>query len=140
MFKCLLNKYVATLLFAFFLSKYSDGQVKEFKDIAFHLYTDSLKKGVQNYINVDGLQADGHWFPLDTTLISYSSSGGRWEQNNLIIPTDYKKDSVVIKVFLLNQPIMTQTTTIYIKKNPDPTVLPTQQDILDSYKKRKRRN
>lgn len=140
MFKCLLNKNIATLLLAFFLSKHSNGQVKEFKGIAFHLYTDSLKKGVQNYINVDGLQSDGHWFPLDTTLISYSSSGGRWEQNNLIIPTDYKKDSVVIKVFLLQQPIMTQTTTIYIKKNPDPTVLPTQQDILDRYKKRKRRN
>jgi hypothetical protein len=140
MLKCLLNKYAIVFAFALSFSKFSYGQVKEFKDIAFHLYTDSLKKGVQNYINVDGLQDDGHWFPLDTTLISYSSSAGKWEQNNLILPSDFTKDSVVIKVFLLNQPIITKSTTIFIKKNPDPTVLPTQREVLDSYQKRKRRN
>ena len=32
--------------------------------ISFHLYTDSLKKGQHNYINVDGKLSNGQWQPL----------------------------------------------------------------------------
>ena len=31
--------------------------------IFFHLYTDSLKKGQYNYINIDGKLSDGRWMP-----------------------------------------------------------------------------
>lgn len=39
--------------------------------IYFHLYTDSLKKGFYNYINVDGKMSDGSWTPLDSTQILF---------------------------------------------------------------------
>ena len=42
--------------------------------ISFHLYTDSLKKGQHNYINVDGKLSNGHWQPLTSKEIQFSSS------------------------------------------------------------------
>ena len=42
--------------------------------IYFHLYTDSLKKGTYNYINVDGKLSDGTWKPLTAKDILFSSS------------------------------------------------------------------
>ena len=44
--------------------------------IYFHLYTDSLKKGFYNYINVDGKLSDGSWTPLDSTEILFTSDAG----------------------------------------------------------------
>jgi hypothetical protein len=51
--------------------------------IYFHLYTDSLKKGVHNYINVDGKLSNGHWLPLTNKEIEFSSSTGKFEGNSL---------------------------------------------------------
>ena len=42
-------------------------QKQKVDSIYFHLYTDSLKKGFFNYINVDGKMSDGNWQPLDST-------------------------------------------------------------------------
>ncbi|MEO6705385.1 MAG: hypothetical protein ABIN04_06000 [Ginsengibacter sp.] len=46
-----------------------------------HLYTDSLKKGTFNYINIDGKLSDGSYIPLDTSNIFFSSSDGKFYGN-----------------------------------------------------------
>ena len=53
--------------------------------IIFHLYTDSLKKGQHNYINVDGKLSNGHWEPLTSKEIDFSSSAGKFENNDLVL-------------------------------------------------------
>ncbi len=49
--------------------------------IYFHLYTDSLKKGQHNYINVDGKLSNGRWQPLTSKDIQFSCSSASFEGN-----------------------------------------------------------
>ena len=53
------------------------GKAQQIESIEFHLYTDSLKKGVYNYINIDGKMSDGSWRPLNTTSKSLRISAPR---------------------------------------------------------------
>src|ERR1044071_4013516 len=70
--------------------------------ICFHLYTDSLKKGTHNYINVDGKMADGRWMPLTSKEIQFTASAGKFEGNDLVLPINFTPASVTIKAVLKN--------------------------------------
>jgi hypothetical protein len=98
--------------------------------IYFHLYTDSLKKGQHNYINVDGKLSDGRWKPLTSKEIDFSSSGGKFEGNDLILPSDFIEKNVTVKAVLKSNPQISKEITISIKKLPDPDHLPTNADII----------
>lgn len=119
------------------LHGFSQNKIKE---IAFHLYTDSLKKGTYNYINVDALLENEKWLPMDTSHIGFTSSEGEWFGNNLVVDTSFSKDSVVVKSFLKSNPINVIQTVIYIKKNKDPDVLPSMQQVMPSANPRRRKN
>lgn len=84
--------------------------------IFFHLYTDSLKKGTYNYINVDGWLAGGRWLPLTSKEISFTASAGTFYGNCLFIDTSFKGDKVKIKAVLKENPSIARDTAIYIKK------------------------
>ena len=105
--------------------------------IAFHLYTDSLKKGQHNYINVDGKYSDGKWLPLSNIEIKFSASDGVFEGNELVIPADFKKEKVTVKAVLRSNPAMWKQITIWIKTIPDPDKLPTNEEILKQKTKTK---
>lgn len=98
--------------------------------IYFHLYTDSLKKGTHNYINVDGKLSDGKWKPLSAKEVLFTSSYGVFEGNELILPAICTEDKVVIKAVLKYSPSIWKEVTIWIKKKPDDEILPTKQDVL----------
>lgn len=109
--------------------------------IFFHLYTDSLKKGTYNYINVDGKLSDGKWRPLTAKEIQFSSSSCEFSGNELVVPSTCKEDKITIKAVLKSNPAVWKEITIWIKKLPDPLVLPGKEDILNGKpEKRKRRN
>ncbi len=107
--------------------------------IFFHLYTDSLKKGQHNYINVDGKLSNGHWQPLTGKEIQFSSSSGEFEGNNLILSPDLKGEKIKVKAVLKSNPEIWKEITIWIKKLPDPERLPTKEEILQSNQPRKRK-
>jgi hypothetical protein len=98
--------------------------------IFFHLYTDSLKKGQHNYINVDGKLSNGHWLPLTSKEIQFSSSAGRFEGNDLVIPTVMVEEKIEVKAILKSDTSMWRDTTIWIKKIPDPEHLPGLDDMI----------
>jgi hypothetical protein len=106
--------------------------------IFFHLYTDSLKTGQNNYINVDGKLSDGTWLPLTSREIEFSSSAGKFEGNELVIPHGFKPEKVTIKAVLRSNPALKLEKTIWIKKLPDPEKLPTSEDILREMKQQKK--
>lgn len=106
--------------------------------IFFHLYTDSLKKGTYNYINVDGKLSNGKWKPLTAKDIQFTSSHCEFSGNELIIPPDFKAEKITVKAILKSNPAIWKETTIWIKKLPDPEVLPTKDDILNDKQKKKK--
>jgi hypothetical protein len=107
--------------------------------IFFHLYTDSLKKGTHNYINVDGKLSDGRWQPMTAKDISFSSSSCQFSGNELIIPPDFADEKVVVKAELKGNPGLRIERTIWIKKLPDPVSLPTQEEVIRNMKRDKGR-
>jgi hypothetical protein len=107
--------------------------------IYFHLYTDSLKKGQHNYINVDGKLSNGRWMPLTSKDIQFSCTAATFEGNELIIPVDFKEDKVTVKAVLKNNPSVWKERTIWIKKMPDGE-LPTREEIMNGTTPRKNKN
>jgi hypothetical protein len=99
--------------------------------IYFHLYTDSLKKGTHNYINVDGKFSNGKWKPLTAKEIIFSSSYGTFNGNELILPEEGNEEKVTIKVVLKSSPSIWKEVIVWIKKKPDDEILPTKEEILN---------
>jgi hypothetical protein len=107
--------------------------------ICFHLYTDSLKKGVHNYINVDGKLSNGHWLPLTNKEIEFSASAGKFEGNSLLIDTAFKGEKVTVKAVLKNNSTIWKEITIYMKKVESTERLRTVDEILNTPSPRKNR-
>ncbi|HLL43936.1 MAG TPA: hypothetical protein VK369_12400 [Segetibacter sp.] len=104
--------------------------------IYFNLYTDSLKKGVHNYINVDGKLTNGTYQPLMSNEVAFTSSAGRWEGNSLIVDSAYKQDSVVITASLKEHPEVKKNVTIYLKKIVTEPPLKTEKELLEEWRKK----
>jgi len=107
--------------------------------IFFHLYTDSLKKGQHNYINVDGKLSNGQWQPLTSKQIQFSSSACEFEGNDLIIPSDFKEEKIKVRAELKTDPSIWKEVTIWIKKIPDPDSLPDVDQVLKNTPPKKRK-
>jgi hypothetical protein len=132
--------YKGLLLFGILFSINASAQKVD--DIYFHLYTDSLKKGFYNYINVDGKSSDGTWLPLDTTQVQLSANTGRFKGNDLFIDSSYKGETVTVKAVLKSNPAIAKQVTIYIRKRGFNEPLKTNDEILDEMrtKNSRRRN
>jgi hypothetical protein len=128
LFKKLLS---VILLFTFFISK-----AQKIDSIYVNLYTDSLKKGTYNYINIDGLLSSGKYLPLDTNQIILSSSYGKFYGNSLLIDKDCKVEKVHIHVTLKKNPALSKHFIMYIKKKEDNERLPTAEEVINKMKKK----
>ena len=95
-------------------------KAQKVESIYVDLYTDSLKKGTFNYINIDGKLSNGKYLPLDSTDIIFSASDGKFSGNSLWIDRDFAPEKVDIKVVLRRDPSQHKEFTIYVKKKPDP--------------------
>lgn len=127
------------LVILFLASLATGGQAQKVDSIFFHLYTDSLKKGTHNYINVDGKTADGKWLPMTTKDIVFTSSACSFSGNDLVIPADFAEEKITIKARLKDNPSGWIEQTVWIKKKPDPEFLPTKDDVMRDPRGKKRR-
>jgi hypothetical protein len=107
--------------------------------IYFNLYTDSLKKGQHNYINVDGKMSNGRWMPLTAKDIQFSCSTAEFSGNELIIPDNFKPEKVGVKAVLKSNPAVWLERTIWIKTKPDGD-LPTKDEIMKTIPSKKNKN
>ena len=110
-------------------------KAQQVDSIFLNLYTDSMKKGQHNYINVDGKLSNGKWMPLTSKEIEFSCATAKFEGNQLIIPENFRDKTVTIVAVLRSNPKMKLEKTIGIKQLPDPE-LPTSREIM----KRGKRN
>ena len=106
--------------------------------IYFNLYTDSLKKQVHNYINVDGRFSNGTWLPLTDKDISFTSTAGKFEGNSLILDSSCTDKKVTIKAVLKSNPAIWREVTIYIKTTPDNERLKTMEEVLEPSSRKKK--
>lgn len=114
-------------------------RAQQVDSIFFHLYTDSLKKGVHNYINVDGKLSNGHWMPLTNKEIDFTSTAGKFVGNSLVLDTAFKGEKVTVKAVLKNNSTIWKEVDIYIKKMEDNERLRTVDEILNTPSSRKSR-
>ena len=113
-------------------------KAQKVENIYFNLYTDSLKKGVHNYINVDAKLMNGQYLPLMTDEVKLTSNYGMWSGNSLIIDSSYSLDSVVVTAVYLKQPDFTKCITIYMKRNLVEPPLKTEKELWDEWKGKRR--
>lgn len=121
---------INTILLLTLVISGSEIVAQEIDSIAFHLYTDSLKKGVHNYINVDGYLREGRWIPLTSKDLRFTTNAGSFEGNNLIIDQGFTGDKVLLTVMYNRNKKLNASTTIYIKTVENNEVLPSKEDVM----------
>ena len=110
-------------------------KAQKVESIYVNLYTDSLKKGTFNYINIDGKLSNGKYLPLDSTHLIFWASAGKFSGNSLWIDRDFTAQKVDVKVSLRDNPALVKEFTIFIKQKPDPA-LKTMDEIMNKPKSR----
>ncbi len=113
-------------------------KAQKIDSIYVNLYTDSLKKGTYNYINIDGLLSNGRYLPLDTTQLTFKASAGKFAGNSLWIAPDFTEEKVRIEVTLKQDPAQHKEFDIYIKQKPDGP-LKTADEIMSELQSRKKK-
>ncbi len=108
-----------TIIFLFFCLVSVGAKAQKIDSIYLNLYTDSLKKGTYNYINVDGLMSNGTYRPLDSTQLFFKSSYGKFYGNDLWIDTTDFHEPINIVIMLRSDSSVQKKTTMYIKKATD---------------------
>jgi hypothetical protein len=130
------NKQLKKYLLGLFMLCSFFAKAQKVESIYVNLYTDSLKKGTFNYINIDGKLSNGRYLPLDSTHLIFWASAGKFSGNSLWIDRDFSTKKVDIKVSLRDNPAMVKEFTIYIKEQPDPE-LKTMDEIMNKSKSKK---
>lgn len=122
------------ILLSIFIFSAAFAKAQKIDSIYVNLYTDSLKKGTYNYINIDGLLSNGRYLPLDSTHLSFSASAGKFYGNNLWLDKNFTGNKVDIKVILKNNPALYKEFSIYIKTKADNEQLKTVDEIISDIK------
>ncbi|MHA4847012.1 hypothetical protein ACX0G7_22795 [Flavitalea antarctica] len=122
-----MKKIITIILF---ISAFKTADAQKLDSLYFNLYTDSLKKGTFNYINVDGRYSDGRYLPLTTKELIFTCDAGKFEGNSLFLDSSVKLEKVVVKVSLKTDPSVTRERIIYIKKFEDSSGVKTMEEVM----------
>jgi hypothetical protein len=109
-----------TFLLTLFIISTFACKAQKIEKIFVNLYTDSLKKGTHNYINIDGQLSNGRYLPLDSTKILFTCAQAKFIGNSIIIPADFNAEKVTIKTTLKSDSSIFKEFDVYIKKMEDP--------------------
>jgi hypothetical protein len=125
----MLSKYLHISLLTLLTLASLLSRAQKVDNIYFNLYTDSLKKGTHNYINVDGKLSNGGWLPLTVQQLNFSATAGKWEGNSLYIDPSFSEEKVTITATLKENPTITKSIVIYIKTKDLGLTLKTQEEL-----------
>jgi hypothetical protein len=123
------------ILCTFFLLTALAAKAQKIDSIYVNLYTDSLKKGTFNYINVDGLLSNGRYLPLDSTHLIFQASAGKFSGNSLWLDKNFTDEKVHISVTLRSNRAISREFDVYVKKKENTEQLKTAEQIIDEMKK-----
>jgi len=126
------------ILLWLFIGSFCMAKAQRVDSIYVNLYTDSLKKGTYNYINIDGLLSNGRYLPLDSTQLIFTASAGTFKGNSLWIENSFVERKVSIKVTLKQNPALYKEFDMYIKQKPDGP-LQTVDELMSEMKRKKQK-
>lgn len=108
------------------------------EQLRFNLYTDSLKRDNPFYLNVEGRFSSGRVYPLDTGMVDYRKTGGGTLAGNVLTVTQQDSNVHAVKVYawLKTDPSLKDCVNVPVKILPDPSTLPTEQQLFDKWKKK----
>ena len=133
-------QHMKQILFFLLIGYCMTGRAQKIDSIFFNLYTDSLKKGSWNYINVEGKTADGKYIPLGNQQLIMSATAGKLEGNSIWLDWDFKPENITVEVKLKNAPSITQKTTIWVKKMDLQLNAPVQDSLLQQINNRQKKS
>lgn len=113
-------------------------QAQKIDSLFFNLYTDSLKKGSWNYINVDARLSNGTYVPLTSEQLNFKVSNGKLQGNSIWIDWIFKDDSIVVEVELKKDPTVRRSITIWLKKKDDQLNAPVNDSLLQQINNRQK--
>lgn len=111
-------------------------RAQKIDSLYFNLYTDSLKKGSWNYINVDAKLSNGTYMPLTSEQLNFKVSNGKLQGNSVWIDWNFKDDSVVVEMALKKDPSIRKSITIWIKKKDEQLNAPVNDSLLQQINNR----
>lgn len=103
--------------------------------IFFNLYTDSLKKGSWNYINVDAKLSNGKYIPLNEKQLIIKTSAGKLEGNSIWLDWDFKPEFITVEIQLKENKSVIQKKTIWVKKQDLQMNAPVKDSLLQQINK-----
>ncbi len=109
-------KYVLILLSVCLAGRAAAQQID---NIEVNLYTDSLKRGTFNYINIDGRLSNGRYLPLDSTKLQFEASAGFFQGNSLWLDPGFSEPAVRIRATLRQNPALYREFSIPVKQMAD---------------------
>jgi hypothetical protein len=114
-----------------FLLVTTAAKAQQIDSIYVNLYTDSLKKGTHNYINIDGLLSNGRYLPLDSSHVQFTASAGKFIGNSLFIDKEFTGEKITIKTVLRKNPKVFKEFTMYVKIKPNDENLKTVEQLYN---------
>lgn len=124
----------ATMLL--FLFCFTTPKAQQLVRITANLYTDSLKKGFYNYINIEGQHADGSWLPLDSTVVLFYANTGHFQGNDLFVDSGYTASVVRVVVRAKANDRLCIELVIPVRKRGFTEALPAEEKILQPRRKK----
>jgi hypothetical protein len=124
-------KKMITLLSLLVVAKLN---AQKLDSIYFNLYTDSLKRGTHNYINVEGKYRNGRILPVDSTEVVFTTSSGSLSGNSVWIAANASFAPISFTATIKGKPASKITIVIPIKQKNDDESLPNEADLLKQKK------
>lgn len=90
------------------------------ESIRFNHYTDSLKRGIHFYLNVEGAFSSGKIFPLDTSAVKFTADAGKLLGQDLLLnANDATTRSITVTATSKKDTTMSVSSTIPVKQLTD---------------------
>lgn len=102
----------------------------------FNLYTDSLKKGSWNYINVDARLNNGKYIPLTSDQLLFKISNGKLQGNSIWIDWNAGYEFVDVEVELKKDTTVKKAITIWLKKHDEQLNAPVNDSLIQQINNR----
>jgi hypothetical protein len=132
-----MKQFIGLLWILLILSNRAHSQPPRPDTVFFNLYTDSLKPGTRNYINVVA-GIGNNFLPLTSEELIFKADTGRFMGNDWFIEEGFEGDSIRVTVTHRFYPEIQISRIVNIKKGPSSAIrVKTMEEVMDKPRQKK---